>query len=162
MKTSFFYRLTPYVLAVVVCLALGGVASLLQKEALSEWYPLLVKSSLTPPGYVFPIVWGILYVLIGIAFGAVWHAGKKDNAQRRTLLVLWIVQCVLNFLWSVCFFFGRSPWWGLLVIFLLLVAVVCFLFKSVRFSRLAFICFLPYVLWLVLATYLNVYICIYN
>lgn len=55
---SLFYRLMPYLLAIVFCLVLGGIASLLQKEALSEWYPFLVKSSLTPPGYVFPIVWG--------------------------------------------------------------------------------------------------------
>lgn len=159
---SLFYRLMPYLLAIVFCLVLGGIASLLQKEALSEWYPFLVKSSLTPPGYVFPIVWGILYVLIGIAFGAVWHAGEKRSMHRCILLTLWSIQCALNFLWSVCFFYGRLPWMGLLVILLLLIVVVFFLFKSLRFSRLAFFCFLPYAIWLALATYLNIYICIYN
>ena len=110
-------------------------------------------------GVVFPVAWSALYVLIGIAFGAVWHV---PAGRRRALLGWWGVQCVLNFLWSVCFFYARSPWAGMVVIVALLVAVAVFMLKSRRASRVAFWCFVPYLLWLAFATYLNAYVCLYN
>ena len=82
--------------------------------------------------------------------------------RRRALLGWWGVQCVLNFLWSVCFFYARSPWAGMVVIVALLVAVAVFMLKSRRASRVAFWCFVPYLLWLSFATYLNAYVCLYN
>ena len=160
MKTRTFWgRVAPYALAVVLCLALGWVASMLQREALAEWYPSLAKSPLTPPGIVFPLAWSALYVLIGIAFGAAWHASAES---RGALLGGWGVQCVLNFLWSVSFFYARSPWAGMVVIVALLVAVVVFMVKSRRACRVAFGCFVPYLLWLAFAAYLNAYVCLYN
>ncbi len=160
MKTRTFWgRVAPYALAVVLCLALGWVASMLQREALAEWYPSLAKSPLTPPGIVFPLAWSALYVLIGIAFGAAWHASAES---RGALLGWWGVQCVLNFLWSVSFFYARSPWAGMVVIVALLVAVVVFMVKSRRACRVAFGCFVPYLLWLAFAAYLNAYVCLYN
>ena len=91
--------------------------------------------------------------------GAAWHASAES---RRALLGWWGVQCVLNFLWSVCFFYARSPWAGMVVIVALLVAVVVFMVKSRRACRVAFGCFVPYLLWLAFAAYLNAYVCLYN
>ena len=163
MKTGIVRWVVPYAGPILLCLALGTLASWLQQGALETWYPYLRKSPLTPPGYEFPVAWTLLYVLIGLAFGAVWHAGAKGSGTRgRCLLVLWSVQCLLNFLWSVCFFFGRMPWTGFGVIVLLLVSVVAFLCLAWRHNRWAFGCFVPYLLWLAFAAYLNLYVCLYN
>ena len=98
MKTGIVRWVVPYAGPILLCLALGALASWLQQGALETWYPYLRKSPLTPPGYVFPVAWTLLYVLIGLAFGAVWHAGAKGPGTRgRRLLVLWSVQCLLNF-----------------------------------------------------------------
>lgn len=152
-------QIAPYALPIIGCLFSGWGGALLQQKALLEWYPSLSKSPLTPPSIVFPIAWSILYVLIGIAFGAVWNLGAK---RRKYLLIGWGVQFVLNFLWSVSFFYGRSPRAGMLVILALCISVISFTLKAYRDSRIAFWCFIPYLLWVAFATYLNLYICLYN
>ena len=67
---STFYRIAAYVLPVVLCLALGGLAGWLQRDALTEWYPALLKPAGTPPNLVFPIVWGVIYLLMGTSWAS--------------------------------------------------------------------------------------------
>ena len=81
-------------LSVAVCLFVGYLSNLLQAESLATWYPMLNKAPLTPPGWVFAVVWSILYVLIGISAGLL-LAG--NNITKRLLLALFVVQ-----LFSIC------------------------------------------------------------
>ena len=69
-------RPTRYLLPILICLLVGAAASFFQKDALIEWYPFLFKPRLTPPDAAFPIVWSILYVLIGISMGRIWDKGE--------------------------------------------------------------------------------------
>ena len=91
---------------VVVCFAVGLTASYLQNESLTMWYPFLHRSPLSPPNLVFPIVWSILYLLMGISAGLV--SGSGDET-RRLVLTVFVVQLVLNFLWCITFFTMRNP-----------------------------------------------------
>lgn len=138
-----------YFIPVIVCLSVGFTSGELQNEALRIWYPDLVKSSLTPPPVVFPIVWGIVYVLVGLSLGFV-----LECASRRMVL-LWVAQLFVNFAWSVLFFALRNPVAGLVDILILDFLSVWYMFVGFRICRRAAWMFVPYVLWLLFATYLN-------
>ena len=112
---------------VLVCFVVGLTASYFQREALALWYPILEKSSLTPPNIVFPIVWSILYLLMGISVGLVIGSG---HPHRRAVMWIFIVQLVLNFMWSILFFYMRNPLWGLIDIVLLDVVVLLYMARS--------------------------------
>lgn len=145
-----------YFIPILLTFAVGALGSYLQGEALREWYPYLTKSPLTPPAIVFPIAWSILYLLIGISAGTMLVRGDTS------VLRLWLLQLLLNFLWSVCFFALRSPLIGLLVILTLDVSVFAYIVHTANRRPAAAWLFAPYLLWLIFATYLNGYIYISN
>ena len=145
-----------YFIPILLTFAVGALGSYVQGEALQEWYPTLVKSPATPPAVVFPIAWGVLYLLIGLSAGTMLVRGDMS------VLRLWLLQLLLNFLWSVCFFALRSPLVGLLVILTLDVAVFAYIIYAASRRAVAAWLFVPYMLWLVFATYLNGYIYINN
>ena len=145
-----------YFIPIVLAFAVGALGSYIQGEALREWYPTLVKSPATPPAVVFPIAWSVLYLLIGISAGTMLVKGDMS------VLRLWLLQLLLNFLWSVCFFALRSPLMGLLVILALDVAVFAYIVYAANRRAAAAWLFVPYMLWLIFATYLNGYIYINN
>lgn len=145
-----------YFIPILLTFAVGALGSYVQGDALKEWYPHLVKSPLTPPSIIFPIAWSILYLLIGISAGTMLARGDMS------VLRLWILQLLLNFLWSVCFFALRSPLMGLLVILALDVSVFAYIIYTASRRPAAAWLFAPYLLWLIFATYLNGYIYINN
>lgn len=149
-------KVTIHVLAAALCLAVGYTASLFQADAMAGWYQTLDRSLLTPPDAVFPIAWGILYVCMGISLG---ESIRKGN--RRAILP-WALQLAVNFLWSIFFFRLRDPLLGMIDILLLDILVVWYMVVAARASRAAVWLFAPYLLWLLLATYLNGYVCLHN
>ena len=145
-----------YAIPIALCFAIGLLGSLLQSSALVEWYPYLVKSPLTPPAIAFPIAWTALYVLVGASLGAMLVKGDVR------LVKLWLLQLLLNFLWSALFFGVRSPLLGLITILLLDIVVFAYIISAAGRRGLAMWLFVPYLLWLLFATYLNGYIYVMN
>ena len=145
-----------YFIPILLAFAVGALGVYLQGEALEEWYPHLSKSPLTPPAIVFIVAWAGLYLLIGISAGTLLVRG--DLSVMR----LWLFQLLLNFLWSVCFFALRSPFLGLLIMLTLDVAVFAYIIYAMERRSIAAWLFVPYLLWLVFATYLNGYIYVNN
>lgn len=146
-----------YLWPILLCLGVGVSGAFLQGTAILEWYPGLQKPAITPPAIVFPVVWTILYVLMGLSLSLL-----IDRQPARWLVVVWGGQLFCNFLWTILFFTCRSPLAGLVDILLIDVLVFVYLFKSYVVSRAASWLFVPYALWLLLATYLNAYIFFYN
>lgn len=145
--------------AVLVCFAVGLTASYFQSESLALWYPILNKSAYTPPNIVFPIVWSILYLLMGISVGLV--IGSKRPGSRMVVMIF-AIQLLLNFLWSILFFYMRNPLLGLIDIAILDFVVLGYILAGYRVHRAAAYLFVPYMVWLVMATYLNGYILMNN
>ena len=106
-------KIAYYVVPVLLCLIAGLVAGRLQAESVAVWYPLLAKPALTPPDIAFPIAWGIIYLCMGLSLGRVLRYGDKRY------VTLWFLQLAVNFLWSVFFFYLRSPLAGFVDILLL-------------------------------------------
>ena len=149
-------RLLHYLLPIALCFAVGWISMIFQSEAIVEWYPTLDRPSITPPNITFPIVWSILYIFSGLSIGRLWDQGNRDYAG------LWFLILGLNFLWSPMFFFMESPISGLVVIFMLDIAVFSYTVLTWSISRFASIIMIPYLAWLTLATYLNFYIWLFN
>lgn len=149
-------RVITYLIPIVVCLVVGFMAAPIQQQAIQEWYPTLTKSVLTPPNIVFPIVWTILYILMGLSLGRLLEIGRTDY------LWLWVVQLILNFMWSIGFFYFHNTIIGFVDIIILIVLAVWYMVAVRRISRTAAWLFLPYAVWLLFAAYLNSYIVIAN
>ena len=152
-------RLLPILQFVVISFVVGYLSRVLQGTSMEAWYPGLVKSSLTPPGYIFSLVWGVLYLLMGISAGIVWSA---RNVYSWVLTVLFAVQLLLNLAWSFAFFWMRSPVAGIVVLALLLACVAFYVIGCYNQSRVAAYLNIPYLMWLVFALYLNSYIVMSN
>ncbi|WP_288149097.1 TspO/MBR family protein [Bacteroides acidifaciens] len=145
--------------AVLLCFGVGLTASYFQSASIQSWYPGLIKPAITPPNIAFPIAWGIIYLCMGISIGLV---SNHPRRQRRPLMIWFAIQLLLNFLWSISFFYFQNPFAGFMNILLLDVSVVIYIIYAWKLYKPSAICFIPYALWLTLATYLNLYIMIYN
>lgn len=115
----------------------------------SIWYQGLVKPSFTPPDWVFPVAWSLLYLMIGLALAMILHA--RGARGRGLAIALFVVQLVLNLAWTPLFF-GAHHIWGALtdLVALLLVAIVTTLLFA-RIRRMAAWLMLPYLLWITFA-----------
>ena len=135
---------------VFLALILGGLAS--SNTSTDVWYQALEKSELNPPGYVFGIVWPILYILMSIS------AYRTFTDTGR----MFVIQLIFNTAWSWMFFSFHMPLVALLNIWLLIYLNACIAFKMIKIDRLSAILYSTYVLWLVFASYLNLFIVLNN
>ena len=150
----------PYVVAILLTEAVGGLSSLLTQKGVDVYNSSVVKPPLSPPPTVFPIVWGILYALMGAGAARVWMA--EPSKERSTGLRLYAVQLAFNFVWSLLFFngqyFGFAFLW--LVVLLALIVAMTLNFKDV--DRPAAYMQIPYLLWVFFAGYLNLGVWLLN
>jgi tryptophan-rich sensory protein len=136
------------------CLLVGVSGSLVTATSVREWYPQIQKPPWTPPGAVFGPVWTVLYILMGVSVWLILRS-TVGNA-RRTALLIFVTQLVLNSAWSFLFFGLRSPGWAALEIVLLWCSIIATMLAFARISRLAAGLLLPYSLWVSYAAALNV------
>ena len=138
------------IVAVILAAAIGSMAS--TSASTDSWYLLLNKSELNPPSYVFGIVWPILYILMMVS---AFLAHKK-------IFSIFIIQLFFNAAWSWLFFRFQMPLIALLDIYLLIAINIYILNLMYKENKLAFFLFIPYVIWISFASYLNLFIVINN
>ena len=152
-------RIRPYLGFSALALAVGGLAAALTQGEM-EAFAALRQPPLSPPGWLFPAAWTILYLLMGIGMGMVWRGSRGDD--RRRAATLWGVQLGVNFLWPLLFFLWKARLFAFfwLVLLLVLVARMASEFEktSVAAARLQ----IPYLLWLLFAGYLNLGVYLLN
>ena len=135
---------------VLITLIVGSLAS--SNTGTDTWYQGLIKSSLNPPGYVFGIVWPILYLFMGIT---AWR-------NIDTIKIYFYIQLFLNAIWSWLFFSFQLPLIALFDIWLLIFINIKILFIVSKQDKIGAILYAPYILWLLFASYLNVFIVLNN
>ena len=138
------------VVAVIFAAAIGSMASTTAGN--DSWYLSLNKSELNPPSYVFGIVWPILYILMIVS---AFLAYKK-------VFLFFIIQLFFNATWSWLFFRFQMPLIALLDIYLLIALNIYILNLMYKENKLSFFLFIPYVVWISFASYLNLFIVINN
>ena len=145
-------KLWTYLVTAAIPEAVGILAGLLTRDGI-EQIGQLRQSALTPPAIIFPIVWTILYALMGISLARIWLA--PDSPERTKGLTLFLFQLIFNFFWSIFFFnmqaFGFSFLW-ILGLWVLIGLMIRSFFKV---DTMAAWLQVPYFLWVTFAAYLN-------
>lgn len=140
----------------------GGVSALLTRKYM-KLFEIVKKPPLSPPGWLFPVAWTILYILMGLASYYIYcHKESEQNEEVNSALRLYGIQLFFNFMWSIVFFNLR--WYlfafvWLMILWVMILAMTC---KFRRIDRTAWYMIIPYDLWVTFAAYLNLGIYILN
>ena len=149
-------RTIVFLLINFAALAIGGLFT--SDGVSSEWYTSLNQAPWTPPGWVFGAAWTTIMVCFSFFMASLWTAVQ----DKRTLVILFAIQWVLNVSWNPIFFYLHKTNIGLVVISALTILVGYFLFNYRRQLKTRSLLILPYFLWLIIATSLNAYIVFNN
>ena len=147
--------------AIAVSQAAGLVGTIFTLPSIPTWYASLEKPALTPPSWVFGPVWTGLFLLMGIAAFLIWK-NSTQNKGVKIALGIFMLQLVLNTLWSFLFFGLQDPWLALIEIACLWAAILVTLVLFYKIKPAAGLLLIPYLLWVSFATYLNYSIWILN
>lgn len=156
MRLNNYFKL---ILWIVLFQTIGFLLGLLTQANIHPWYESLNKSSLTPPGLVFSIVWTLLYTLLALI---AWILSNQNKESPRSITYLYAAQIVMNWAWTPIFF--QLHWLSLSAIWL--IALTCFnlilIKQALNKQKTIALLLIPYVFWLIFASYLNVAIAFMN
>lgn len=139
----------PYIFWIAISEAVGALSGFLSRGGMRYYSESVIQPPLSPPPIVFPIVWGVLYALMGVG------AARISRTEDRKGLNLFIAQLVVNFFWSLIFFNLRAYGFALAWLCLLWALVAWMILQFNRTDPLAAWIQVPYLLWLTFAAYLN-------
>lgn len=137
-----------------LCFSVAALGAMATTPNIPGWYASLNKPPFTPPNYVFPVVWNILYALMAISLWRLWEAAA-DNARTRAV-ALFLMQLAVNLAWSFIFFGAKAIGAGLITILVLDALVIWTICAAWKVDRFAAALLLPYLLWIGYATALSV------
>jgi tryptophan-rich sensory protein len=149
------------VVSILACGGAGIIGSIFTAPAIPTWYAALQKPVFTPPNWLFGPAWGTLYLLMGIAAFLVWRKGLDEPGVKASLVVF-LVQLVLNALWSIVFFGAKSLLGGVAIILALWLAILWTMVRFFKISTAAGALMVPYILWVSYASALNVVVWMLN
>lgn len=147
-------KIKPYVISIALALGVGGLSAVLTMGNM-DIYEQIKTPPLSPPAILFPIVWTILYALMGISAAIVYTHQDDNFHETRCGLRAYAISLVFNFLWSIVFFnfkwYGFAFFWLLGLLFFIIKTIVCYF----RVNKLAAYLQIPYAFWVAFAGYLN-------
>lgn len=138
-----------YIKAILLPVLIGALVGIITSGSMD--YNMLQKPPLAPPGAVFPIVWTILYILMGVSYGIL----KVNNQTDEEIDWIYYIQLAINALWSIIFFNFKWRLFAFVWIILLAVAIISMIRKFYNKNKIAGLLQIPYILWVIFAAYLN-------
>ena len=154
-------KIKPYAISILIALAVGGLAAFLTRNSM-DLYSEIITPPLAPPSILFPIVWTILYILMGISAAMVYKTRTDSQRGVISALTTYASSLVVNFAWSIIFFnleaFLLAFIWLLFLLYLVIRTIVSY--KPI--NRVAAYLQIPYAVWVAFAGYLNFAIWILN
>ena len=151
----------PYAVAIAIPMTVGLISAALTKDSM-DIYSELNTPPLSPPSIIFPIVWAILYILMGISSAMIYLDREKNPEAAKKGLIFYAVSLVLNLSWSIIFFRLQAAFFALIVLLALLYCVIRTILEYRKVKPLAAYLQIPYALWIAFAGYLNAGIWILN
>lgn len=142
-----------YAFWIVLSEAVGAISAWISADSMRAYTDMIIRPPLAPPGWVFGVVWPILYALMGIGAARIWLA--EPSRERSRALNLFIAQLVVNFFWSPIFFNACAYGFALVWLLILWVLVAWMIVSFYQVDPLAGLLQIPYLLWLTFAAYLN-------
>ena len=151
-------KIKPYVIGIAIALGVGALSAIFTRGSMSE-YESLNKPPLSPPGAVFPFVWTVLFILMGISSGIIYVKGKGIYGEAFKAYAL---QLILNFFWSIIFFNMQTYFFAFLWLLILLFVIAVMIYRFYQIYPLAAYLQIPYFLWVLFAGYLNFMVFLLN
>ncbi len=148
----------PLMISILIPLAVGGLSALLTSSAM-DTYDKVVRPPLSPPSTLFPIVWVILYLLMGISSYIIY---TDDCPTKESSLTVYAISLMANFLWPTLFFLAQAFWIAFICIIILDLLVLLTIIYYSKCDKVAAYLQIPYLIWVLFATYLNLAIAILN
>lgn len=149
-----------YAVWILIAEAVGALSGWLSREGMEVYSQTVTQPPLSPPMWLFPVVWGILYALMGI--GAAWIWMAPESPERKRGLNLFVAQLVVNFFWSPIFFNLQAFGFAFVWLLLLWALVVWMIWTFYKVDPLAAWLQVPYLIWLTFAAYLNLAVWLIN
>lgn len=154
-------KIKVYVISIAAALGVGGLSALLSMESMSL-YDEVIQPSLAPPAILFPIVWTILYILMGISAAMIYMGEGAPKSERTAALMPYSASLFVNFFWPILFFnlkaFLPAFIWLVLLEFLVVMTMISYRRIDTKAAYLQ----IPYALWVAFAGYLNLAIYLLN
>ena len=154
-------KIKPYIISVLIALAVGGLSAFLTRGDM-DLYENIVTPPLAPPGILFPIVWSLLYILMGISAAMIWKERGSSPLSVQNALYTYATSLVLNFAWSIIFFKFGAFLLAFIWLILLFISIIATILKYRKIKPLAAYLQIPYAVWVAFAGYLNLAIYILN
>lgn len=142
-----------YGIWILISEAVGALSGWLSREGMMLFNETALQPPLSPPMWLFPVVWVILYALMGVSAARIWLS--EESPERRKGLNLFIAQLIVNFFWSLIFFNLQAFGFAFVWLLLLWLLVAWMIFHFYKVDPLAAWLQLPYLIWLTFAAYLN-------
>ncbi len=147
-----------YAISIIIPLAVGMISAALSRNNMAVFAE-INKPPLAPPGWLFPVAWTILYILMGIACARIFLSGDPSS---RTILIVYGLQLFFNFFWCIFFFNMGKYWFSATWLLVMWILILVFILMSRKVDMIACACFVPYIVWSTFAMYLNVGVALLN
>lgn len=141
---------------ILIPVVLGGIVGFIVSKFMD--YNVLNKPSFSPPGFLFPIVWTILYILMGVSYSIL----DINNLVDKQVKKVYFIQLIVNLIWAVIFFILKARLISVIWIILLLLLVIYMIINFHKRNKLSAYLQIPYLIWVAFATYLNIGVYLLN
>ena len=160
LKVKGKFNLGDLIISLLISVGVGLISGFLTMDYI-KYFDLLKKPPLTPPAIVFPIVWTILFILMGISSYRIYQY-KHWNINIRKAIVFYFIQLALNFLWSILFFRFQLITIAFIDLIFLVIFIILTIISFYKIDKVAALLLVPYLLWAIFAGYLNYCIIVLN
>lgn len=157
MKKHNFWDIAIFILSA----ELVGTVSALLTGGFGDFYDKFTPPPFLPPSWLFPVVWTILYAVMGFSAYLI-NSSDADKTEKNKCLAIYWAQLAVNFSWSIVFFRFEELWAGVVVILILLSLIIAMINCFRKVSSLAAFINVPYLIWVLFATYLTISIAVIN
>lgn len=151
-------KIKPYVIFIAIALGIGGLSAIISMGSM-DFYDQIVKPKLSPPSFLFPIVWSVLFILMGISSAMIYKAKSPESSSA---LFIYFVQLIVNFFWSIFFFNFNAFLFSFIWIIVLWLLIIYMIYLFYQIDKTAALLQIPYLLWVTFAAYLNYMIYLLN
>ena len=147
-------KIKPYIVSILIALGVGGLSALLTRGSMNL-YDEIITPALAPPSWVFPVVWTILFILMGISAAMIYTDKSASESQKISALYTYSLSLIVNFFWSIIFFNFRAFFFAFVWLLLLLLLIISTIIKYESINKTAAYLQIPYLLWVTFAGYLT-------
>lgn len=147
------YKTKVYIFSALFPLIVGGLSALCTSDNMKNLFNEIIKPPLSPPSWLFPVVWSVLFVLMGIGSARVYLSPASKN--RTSAIRLYLINLFLNFFWSIIFFNFRAFLFAFIWLLALLLIIILMTVRFYKAERISGLLQIPYILWVTFAGYLT-------